>query len=515
MISIHKGKVNRMRSEQAFKNMVANLFLQVIVFASGIILPRFFLEAYGSNINGMITSVNQFLAYLGLAEAGVGTASVVALYTPLANNNTSEVNGVLSAARRFYNRSGMLFLGSVGVLTVVYPFMISGQLDNMLVRSMILVLASSTLVDYFFLGKYRVLLTANQEGYVVALIQSAGTLVNMILSIALIYQGANVLWVKAVATGVYMLRLFLVRRYAKKRYPELDFHAEPCVSALNQRGAALLHQVVGIIVNNTDVVLLTVLLGRGSLLEVSVYGVYNLIVYAVNMLLTSFSNGLTAGFGEVISKGEIATLEKSYSTYEYMYMIVLFIVTVCMGVLILPFVSVYTTNMTDADYMRPIIAGLFTVIVLLQNIRIPGLTIICAAGHYKETQYQAMLEAVINVVVSLLCIRKFGMAGVLFGTLCSYVYRSIQVMIYNHRKLVKNSGDKSLSRVLRNLIIGVFLVFVGIYFVPQQMNSFTIWFLYALAVGIVSTVIIVAVNIGFEPKEFKELIRRVMGIIRR
>ena len=50
----------------------------------------------------------------------------------MANNNTKEVNGVLSAARRFYNRSGMLFLGLVGVLTVVYPFMISGQLDNTL-----------------------------------------------------------------------------------------------------------------------------------------------------------------------------------------------------------------------------------------------------------------------------------------------------------------------------------------------------------------------------------------------
>lgn len=502
-----------MRSEQAFKNMIANLFLQVIVFASGIILPRFFLEAYGSNVNGMITSINQFLAYLGLAEAGVGTASVVALYTPLANNDTKEVNGVLSAARRFYNRSGMLFLGLVGVLTLVYPFMISGQLDNTLVRSMILVLASSTLVDYFFLGKYRVLLTANQEGYVVALIQSAGTLVNMILSIALIYQGASVLWVKSVATGVYMLRLFLVRRYAKKRYPKLDFHAEPRTSALNQRGAALLHQVVGIIVNNTDVVLLTILLGSGSLLEVSVYGVYNLIVYAVNMLLTSFSNGLTAGFGEVISKGEEETLKKSYSTYEYMYMTILFIVTVCMGVLILPFVSVYTMNMTDANYMRPVIAGLFTVIVLLQNIRIPGLTIICAAGHYKETQHQAILEAVINIVVSVLCIRKFGMAGVLFGTVCSYAYRSIEVMIYNHKRLVKGSGKKSFGRVLRNLVVSAVLIFAGVSFIPQQMNSFIIWFLYAAAVGSVSAIVVVVVNMAFEPKEFKALIGRVSGII--
>lgn len=504
-----------MRSEQAFKNMVANLFLQVIVFASGIILPRFFLEAYGSNINGMITSINQFLAYLGLAEAGVGTASVVALYAPLANNDIKEVNGVLSAARRFYNRSGMLFLGLVGVLTIVYPFMISGQLNNTLVRSMVLVLASSTLVDYFFLGKYRVLLTANQEGYVVALIQSAGTLVNMILSIFLIYQGANVLWVKAVATGVYMLRLVLVRQYAKKKYPELDFHVEPRTAALNQRGAALLHQVVGIIVNNTDVVLLTILLGRGSLLEVSVYGVYNLIVYAVNMLLTSFSNGLTAGFGEVISKKEEETLRRSYATYEYMYMIILFIVTVCMGVLILPFVSVYTINMTDTNYMRPVVAGLFTVIVLLQNIRIPGLTIICAAGHYKETQHQAVLEAVINIVVSVVCIRKFGMAGVLFGTACSYAYRSIEVMIYNHKKLVKGSGGKSLARVMRNLVISILLILAGIYFVPQRMSSFLIWFGYAVVVGVVSTGVIVIVNMGFEPQEFKALLKRVTGVMRK
>ena len=184
-----------MRGKQALKNMVASLLLQVIVLLSGLILPRFILEAYGSSVNGMITSVNQFLTYLGLAEAGVGTATVVALYTPLALKQTEEVNSILSATRKFYNKSGMLFLALTLVLIGVYPFFISGQLENSLVRWMILVLAGSTLVDYFFLGKYRVLLTANQEGYVVALIQAAGTIVNMVVSIFLIYIGAGVLFV--------------------------------------------------------------------------------------------------------------------------------------------------------------------------------------------------------------------------------------------------------------------------------------------------------------------------------
>lgn len=504
-----------MRGKQALKNMVASLLLQVIVLLSGLILPRFILETYGSSVNGMITSVNQFLTYLGLAEAGVGTATVVALYTPLALNQTEEVNSILSASRKFYNKSGMLFLALTLVLVGVYPFFISGQLENSLVRCMILVLAGSTLVDYFFLGKYRVLLTANQEGYVVALIQAAGTIVNMVVSIFLIYIGAGVLFVKAVATGVYMLRLVLVKIYAKRKYPSLNFHAEPNEGALKQKNAALLHQVVGIIVNNTDTTVLTICLGAKSLLEVSVYGIYMMVVNAVNQLMTSFSNGLTAGFGEVIAKNEEETLKKSYSSYEYMYFVIMFIVIACMGVLILPFVGVYTINLTDVQYVRPVLGILFTVIVFMQNVRIPGLTIICAAGHYKETRYQAILEAVINITVSLGLVWKFGMAGVLLGTVCSYGYRSFEIVFYTSRHLVKGCAKKSMFRIFRNVLVVALLCIVGIYVIPQNMASFITWFLYAIGMGAVSVFTIVGVNYVVEPDEFKELVLRGKGIVNR
>lgn len=487
-----------MRGKQALKNMVASLLLQVIVLLSGLILPRFILEAYGSSVNGMITSVNQFLTYLGLAEAGVGTATVVALYTPLALKQTEEVNSILSATRKFYNKSGMLFLALTLVLIGVYPFFISGQLENSLVRWMILVLAGSTLVDYFFLGKYRVLLTANQEGYVVALIQAAG-----------------VLFVKAVATGVYMLRLVLVKIYVKRKYPALDFYAEPNEGALKQKNAALLHQVVGIIVNNTDTTVLTICLGAKSLLEVSVYGIYMMVVNAVNQLMTSFSNGLTAGFGEVIAKNEEETLKKSYSSYEYMYFVIMFIVIACMGVLILPFVGVYTINLTDVQYVRPVLGILFTLIVFMQNVRIPGLTIICAAGHYKETRYQAILEAVINITVSLGLVWKFGMAGVLLGTVCSYGYRSFEIVFYTSRHLVKGCAKKSMFRILRNVFTVAILCTVGTYVIPQEITSFTTWFLYAIGIGLTSVFLVVVINYVVEPDEFMQLRHRVNDIIKK
>lgn len=337
----------------------------------------------------------------------------------------------------------------------------------------------------------------------------------MVVSIFLIYIGAGVLFVKAVATGVYMLRLVLVKIYVKRKYPALDFYAEPNEGALKQKNAALLHQVVGIIVNNTDTTVLTICLGAKSLLEVSVYGIYMMVVNAVNQLMTSFSNGLTAGFGEVIAKNEEETLKKSYSSYEYMYFVIMFIVIACMGVLILPFVGVYTINLTDVQYVRPVLGILFTLIVFMQNVRIPGLTIICAAGHYKETRYQAILEAVINITVSLGLVWKFGMAGVLLGTVCSYGYRSFEIVFYTSRHLVKGCAKKSMFRILRNVFTVAILCTVGTYVIPQEITSFTTWFLYAIGMGLTSVFFVVVINYVVEPDEFMQLRHRVNDIIKK
>ena len=504
-----------MRSEQAMKNMIAHMALQVIVFVSGIILPKFFLEAYGSSVNGMVTSVTQFLTYLGLAEAGVGTASIVALYVPLAEKRQEQINEILSATRLFYYRSGIIFSSLVIGLTILYPYLISQQLPAHMVRLMIVILASSTLVDYLFLGKYKVLLTAMQRGYVVAIAQAVGTVVNTVLSIILIYMNMNVLAVKAVATGAYILRFFVVRWYVKRNLPEMNYKTTPNFNALSQRGAALLHQVVGIIVNNTAVVILTVMLGSASLVEVSVYGIYNMIVYAMYTLLNVFANALTAGFGEVISKKEENVLKNSYSGFEYIYFMVFFIACTCVAVLLLPFVNIYTQNVTDANYVRPLAGFLFVIIIFFQNIRIPGLTMISAAGHFKETRAQAIREAVINLIVSMALVGKFQMIGVLIGTICSYGYRSLEIILYNNKFIVKDSKNATFRRILRNGVVSFILGIVGYKIIPVNLTSYIQWFLYAICVGLISCFCIILVNYICEPKEFKSLFNRVKGVLKK
>lgn len=156
-----------------------------------------------------------------------------------------------------------------------------------------------------------------------------------------------------------------------------------------------------------------------------------------------------------------------------------------------------------------IVRTFFTLIILLQNIRIPGLTIICAAGHFKETRPQAVLEAIINVVVSLSLIWKLGMNGVLIGTMCSYGYRSIDVILYNRKHLVKGSGKTTFKRIRRNLIVSVIVIAGCFMFVPQEMHSFLSWIVYAVITALLSMVCLTTVNYLCEPEEFHSMLERV------
>ena len=385
-----------------------------------------------------------------------------------------------------------------------------------MVRLMILILSGSGMVDYFLLGKYRVLLMADQHNYIITSVQTLGTILNAVVSVILIQAHASALLVKLVATAVYALRFLIIFFYCRRYYDYLNFKAEPDKKAFSQRWSVLVHQITGLIVNNTHIIILTLCLGASALKEVSVYGVYNMIAYTLFSLMNSFSTGLTSGFGEIISKQEQQTLYKSFSNYEYMYFIIQSICYCCMAVLLLPFLSVYARDFADsAEYYRPAIAVLFTILGYLQTIRVPAGTIIVAAGHYRQTRGRAIIESALNLAVALALVYPLGMSGVLLGSVVSYAWRSADMIFYNSRYLVTKSLKRTLSRILRNLIAAGLFIIAGLYLVPSVMDSFWTWILYAAATGISAVLIFAGINFIFEKNEFILLLTRLKNVLKR
>lgn len=502
-----------MRNKQAFKNMLSTMILQVVVAITGLLLPRFFIMGYGSAMNGMISSITQFLSYLSLVEAGISAASMVELYSPLHKRNEKEVNEVLSATKSFYYRSGILYGILLLCLVIIYPTLIHDQIDTSVVRWLIVVMAASNLMDYFFIGKYKVLVTADQRMYVLNIIQAIATIFNVVITIILIQMGYNIVLVKLVATAAYILRAVFIYSYVKKNYGYLDFNVKSKKPLLTQRWDALFHQLVGTIVNSSDMILLTLLGGKTALLEISVYYLYNLVGTSLTNFFGAFSSGLTSGFGSLISENRKDSLKTAYSNYEFIYYIFLFTCYTCMWILLIPFVTLYTKNVHDINYARPGVAILFVLVGFVQNVRLPSLTMILASGHYKQTKYSAFFEALIKIVVSVLLVKNLGIIGLLIGSLCSYTYRSIDVIIYNSRNIVTKISKKTLMRVSRNALFSLLLISIVNIFPYNASGSWLNWVLYAMIVGVFSLCAIVIFNCLIEQDQFKKTLERVKGIV--
>ncbi|TVX93602.1 lipopolysaccharide biosynthesis protein [Paenibacillus agilis] len=500
-----------MRSKLALYNLSASLALQFVTALVGILLPRFIIEAYGSSMNGMIASITQVMRYLSMVEAGLGAACIAALYRPLAINDTNQVSAVLSAARVLYNRTGKVFaIFAVGAV-LVYPFLVYAQISVFTAGAMVFIMAGSGLTEYYLIGKYRVLLIADQKSYILSLIQTAGVILNAVVCILLITFGFDALTMQAAATFIFASRAMFIKWYITRKYKQIDYRAIPDMKALNQRKNVFIHQLNGIVVFGLAPIIITIFC---NLKEVSVYSIYSMVLVAVNMFISSFSSGLMASFGQVHAKGETAVLRQSFKSFEYLYGIVLTWVYTCTALLLIPFIQIYTVGIQDTDYLRPDLAVLFIAVGIVSNLRTPHHMLIQAAGHFKETRIPSIIEAAISLAASILFVQWFGAAGVLLGMFCAHLYRTPELIWYTSKTILEQSPRYGCIRSIRNMGLGAAAILVCTFFFAMGVSSLGEWFVSAVITALVVLIIVVAGNLVCEPSSARTVLARGMAVYR-
>ena len=472
------------RKKEFLITVISNLLLQVTTSVCGFILPPLIVTTFGSSINGMVSSITQFIAYLNIVEAGIGAASIAALYKPLVQDDIAGQNGILSATKHFYNKSGLVFTVLVIGLSLIYPLIVKGQVDTLTASLMVLILGISGAAEFFLIGKYRVLLTADKKVYVISLIQVLAVIANTVFAVVLINNNAGILMVKLLSSLLYLGRYIFIWLYVKRNYTYLDLTVPPDRKAISQSKNALVHQIAGLVVYNTPVVLITFFC---SLKDASVYAVYAMVFSAVGNLLGAFTNGMQSFFGESLVKDSIKHTGKIFSKYTRLYIAVLGWVYSCTYLLIIPFMRLYTKNMTDAEYIQPLLAVLFLTSEILKNVRNPCLQLISGAGHFKKTQNRALIEAVINLCLSVIFVLKLGVIGVLMGSIVSHLYRTTDMILYSHKYILKLPVRRTLLIVFIYLVICVLGVNLLQIF-SVVISSYMSWFICALFYGVVLAV---------------------------
>lgn len=496
-----------MQKERTIKNIIFTLISQIVYIVCGFVVPKILIKGYGSETYALTTSITQFLAYITLLESGVGLVVKSVLYKPIAEKKQDEVSAVLYSTQKFFNKIALAFIVYIVFLCIFYPMTKSASVfDTSLTVSLIVIIALSTFFEYFIGMIYKLFLQADQKAYVISIIQVVTYIINAVIILILTYFEFDIRIVKLASSLIFILRPIIQAIYVKRHY-KIDLKNCDKNYVIPSKRDGLSQHIAGIINSKTDVALLTIF---SNMSNVAIYSVYMMIVSSIITLINSFTTGSDAMFGDMYAKGEKKELQKAFDVYESLYLLIVTIIFICTSVLIVSFVSVYTSGIEDVNYIQPLFGFLIVTAYFVQAIKSPYNALSFDAGKFKETKTGSWIESTINVILSLALVSKYGIVGVAIGTLCSVIYRGITFVVFTAKSILERRPSVSVKKILLSLI-----QYIVMYFAFKQISvnitSYFGWFIYAIIVFLVTVVVVGITTVIFN----KNIISDIKVVLKR
>lgn len=414
-------------------NISTALVNQIVTVICGIIVPRVLLTAFGSNVYGISVSITQFLSYITLLESGIGGVARAEMYGPLARKDHQRVSAVYCAVKRFFMGVALAFIAYTIVLGVVFKDVAHAQeMSRGYLFALVLVISLSTLAKYMGGMANLTLIVADQRQYVNNLITIGMTIANTVAIIILVNMKADLLWVKLGSSLIFILRPMMYSLYVKKHYSLPKVKREE--AQLPQKWTGIGQHIAYFLHTNTDVVLLTLFADTKL---VAVYAVYNMVISHIRAVAESFTSGMEAEFGRCIAQGHQDLLKQAYRRFKTLLVAISMLLFCCTGILIVPFVKLYTEGIQDANYIQPAFALALLLAEAVNCMVLPCSSMAVAANHIKQTKAGAYGEAVINIVLSCLLIQWEPLLGVAIATLVATVFRAVYYLRYAAKHFLK------------------------------------------------------------------------------
>lgn len=499
-----------MRSKNAIRNIATSLLLQIIAIVYGFIVPKIIIDCFGSNVNGLVVSITQFLSYISLLESGFGPVVKAVLYKPIANKDQKTIENILKTAERFFRVIALIFVAYIIILSLFYPLIVSNDYSWLFTASLIIIIGFSTFAEYFFGMTYRIFLQAKQKTYIISIIQIITYILSIIAIVLLAKMGVGIHMIKLAGSLLFLIRPILQNIYVRKKY---DISLKNCDGKyhLKQKWDGLAQHIAAVIHGKTDIVVLTIF---SSLEEVSVYSVYYLVIKGIKSMIQSLAEGIDAAFGDMIAKKEKQNLNVKFSIYEVCFNTINTIIFTTTMLLATSFISVYTKGVTDANYIRPLFGYLIVISEYIWGIRLPYSSLTRAAGHFKETQIGAWVECITNIVLSVILVNSLGIVGVAIGTIVAMTIRTVEFVYHTNKYILERSVWESVKKILLVIAETIIIVLVSQMLPFRDNNNYLSWGINALMVFSVACMVTFALNYMFFHKELKaskKLLGRMMS----
>ena len=407
------------RTQKVMRNSAVNLIGQILTILLSFISRKVFIQYLGVEMLGLNSTFTSILNTLSLAELGFQQVIVFHLYGVLARNDKEQINALVKIYKLVYRCIGIFFIAaSLCCLPFLQYFLSDIEATNT-VRVYFIIQALTSSCTYFLAYK-RNILYADQNGYISGLIDSVFNTSATLLCIA-----------AAVLTRNYTLYLIinLVRTYLSnlvvhlictRKYPYL--HAEKIDWKLLKEIAGSLKDVVlerlaGYIYGSTDNLIISMFI---STVQVGFLNNYTMIINHIKNLMKSLSAPLIPALGNKVALEQSSKQQmETFRLLEQVYFWLTGLSVVPVYVLADSFIRMYLGE----QYVLPhLILFLMCVDLYVHINQDSCLSFLTANGLFRKRRNISIGGAIINIVVSLLLIKPFGIAGILAGTAVSQLY---------------------------------------------------------------------------------------------
>lgn len=495
------------RKDQRVKyNFISGFAYQFVYITLSFLLPRLYLESFGSEVNGVLSTIKQIFIYLILLEAGTGLATVQALYKPVAEGRYKDSSAILAATKNYYLKTGVIYSAIVVLIAIVYSFIIPTGVNSFTVFSIVMLTGLPSVFSYFVLLKYRILMEVDGRKYVITNSETVLQILSSVAKILVLFLTDSLILIQLSYCVLALLQMLYLYIYAKRRYKWIDLKVKPDYNAISQKKSVLIHQLSSMVFNNTDVILISAMCDFKT---VSVYTIYNMFFTQVQSFITSITSSVIFSLGQMFQVDR-KKFDKIYSMYETLYIMCSFVIFTLMSVFLLPIIQLYTGGIDDAEYTNATLLFLFVLTNIFSNVRIPSTQTMEFSGKFRDTRSHAIIEMILNISVSIVCILKWGVCGALVGTIVALVFRGIITIYYVNKKVLERSQMKTYKLCIIN---GLVFALVMILFFVDGFSG--VGFGELILKGIIHSVWIVglylAVNFIFQRSAFRTLLEIFKG----
>ncbi len=406
-----------MRIKKSIINSSVNVVSLIIMFIPNMIIRKIFLDTLGSEMLGLTSLYTNIISWLSIFELGVGSAIVFSLYKPYAINDYKSIKSYIDFYGKFYRKIGLTILISGLFISPFIKYFINDNVDYNIASIGLILYIINTFISYMFSHRLCILNVA-QEAYIITLGTAISRLVIFLVQVIILKIHPNFILYIGIQIIVNLIYFIIINMYISKRFTWMNEKSEELQNTEKDNltrniKAIFMHKIGTLVLNSTDNIVISKFLGLTTLAR---YTNYQIVINALQNLVNSILGGLTASLGNLIAEGD---MDKTYNIHKKVFFMSFWITSFIV-------ISLYNTlnqfivlwvgkqNLIDNSTFIVILINtyFFTMRGSVEQFK-------TASGTYYQDRYAPIIEAIVNLTVSLILVKHIGLLGVFIGTLVS------------------------------------------------------------------------------------------------